>query len=311
MGETKFSVIVPAFNVAPYIEECLRSVLQQTYQDFEVIVVDDCSTDGTVDVVRGFGDSRVRLIRNLENGGVSYTRNVAIGEARGEYLVILDSDDLMAPNRLEIFNRYLESGPSDLIFDDLLYVRNGHSVAGLTAYSARSLRPSDLDAMGYSEFVQKDLGILQGMVRRGFLTEHSISYANGHSHGEDFLFYSEIFLSGGDVRFIPEALYVYCQRDASLATSVSTAYYEGFIDSTRLVLNKYESSIRGSSYERLLKARLRRQTTALGSYQATSMLKRGDIGSALSYLIRHPTIGIALGSQMTRRVSAMVPRRDG
>jgi len=87
------SVIIPAYNAENYIEKAIQSVLEQTYPNFEVIVIDDNSTDRTVDVVREFRDERIKLLVNEQNMGPSYSRNRGIIEAKGEWIALLDSDD--------------------------------------------------------------------------------------------------------------------------------------------------------------------------------------------------------------------------
>jgi glycosyltransferase involved in cell wall biosynthesis len=105
----KVSVIIPAFNCARYIADAIDSVLAQTYQDFEIIVVDDESTDGTGEVVRQYGD-RVRCIRQ-KNRGPSGAKNTGIQAARGEYISTLDGDDLWMPDRLEKLTPLLDQQP--------------------------------------------------------------------------------------------------------------------------------------------------------------------------------------------------------
>jgi glycosyltransferase involved in cell wall biosynthesis len=96
------SVIIPAFNAADFIRQALKSVLAQTYQEIEVIVVDDGSTDATCAIVEEFAkkDDRIRLVRQW-NAGVGAARNTAIGEARGKYIAPLDADDFWFPEKLE------------------------------------------------------------------------------------------------------------------------------------------------------------------------------------------------------------------
>ena len=95
------SVIIPAYNRAHVVDQAINSVLQQIYQDFEIIVVDDASTDNTEDVVKGFGDPRIHYLRQQQNRGAPWARNLGAEVARGEYLAFLDSDDLWYPEFLK------------------------------------------------------------------------------------------------------------------------------------------------------------------------------------------------------------------
>ena len=109
------TVVVPAYNVAGYVGECVSSLLAQTYADIEVVVVDDGSTDGTAAAVEraAAGDPRVRLFRR-ENGGVSRSRNFAMGQAEGEYLLFVDADDVVAPDYVEALVAPLAAGVCEL-----------------------------------------------------------------------------------------------------------------------------------------------------------------------------------------------------
>ncbi|NJL48403.1 MAG: glycosyltransferase family 2 protein [Leptolyngbyaceae cyanobacterium SM2_5_2] len=95
------SVIIPAYNTEDYIERAVRSVLEQSFQELEVVVVDDASTDRTYEVVKAIDDPRVKLFKNEKNSGAGATRNRAIQESQGEWIAVLDSDDWYAPQRLE------------------------------------------------------------------------------------------------------------------------------------------------------------------------------------------------------------------
>lgn len=103
----KVSVIVPNYNKGEYIEDCLMSVSRQTFKDFECIVIDDCSTDNSVDVIEKVisQDNRFRLIKNEKNMGVGVNRNIGISLSNSEYIVTLDSDDYISDNFLaECYN---------------------------------------------------------------------------------------------------------------------------------------------------------------------------------------------------------------
>lgn len=95
------SVIMPSWNTAQYIAQSIQSVINQTYTKWELIIVDDCSTDNTDEVVEGFKDKRIKYLKNEVNSGAALTRNRAMREARGEWIAFLDSDDLWRSTKLE------------------------------------------------------------------------------------------------------------------------------------------------------------------------------------------------------------------
>jgi len=113
------SIIIPAYNAAPYIERTIRSVLDQSFTDFEVIVVDDGSTDPTATIVSTIVDPRVNLVRRA-NGGVSNARNTGIDLARGGIIGFLDADDAFEPKALEVKVKALAAPDVDWVFSDLL-----------------------------------------------------------------------------------------------------------------------------------------------------------------------------------------------
>lgn len=99
--EDMVSIIMPSYNTASYIKESIQSVLNQTYTNWELIIVDDCSTDETDEVLTTITDSRIKYFKNKENSGAAISRNKALREARGQWIAFLDSDDLWMPNKLE------------------------------------------------------------------------------------------------------------------------------------------------------------------------------------------------------------------
>lgn len=90
------SIVMPAYNSEPFIDESIRSVQSQTYGDWELLIVDDCSTDKTISIANEIarGDSRIHVFQNKQNSGAAYSRNRALREAKGDWIAFLDSDDL-------------------------------------------------------------------------------------------------------------------------------------------------------------------------------------------------------------------------
>ena len=111
MKTPKISVIMPAYNSEQYIAEAIESILNQTFSDFEFIIINDGSTDKTADIVRSYDDSRIRFIDNSVNQGISTTANLGLELANGEYIARMDSDDISHSNRFEKQVTYMDAHP--------------------------------------------------------------------------------------------------------------------------------------------------------------------------------------------------------
>lgn len=101
------SIIMPSYNTARFIGESINSVINQTYENWELLIVDDCSTDNTDDIVKDFTDKRIHYYKNDRNSGAAVSRNKALREAKGKWIAFLDSDDLWKPEKLEKQLRFM------------------------------------------------------------------------------------------------------------------------------------------------------------------------------------------------------------
>ena len=114
------SIVVPVYNAAPYIENTVQMVLQQTYQDFELILVDDCSTDNSValleELLEQRKDVRLRLVKKERNQGAAAARNTGLDMASGRYIAFLEADDVWLPHRLEAGLRFMEEKKAGFVF---------------------------------------------------------------------------------------------------------------------------------------------------------------------------------------------------
>jgi glycosyltransferase involved in cell wall biosynthesis len=124
------SVVLPTYNRAHLLRRAIQSILSQTYQNFEVIVVDDCSRDNTEEVVKRFCDERIRYVRNKERKGAPFSRNVGIKVARGEYVAFQDSDDEWLPKKLEKQVDVFKNSPKEVgaVYTSFWWIGEGRKV---------------------------------------------------------------------------------------------------------------------------------------------------------------------------------------
>ena len=120
------SIIMPSYNTANYISESINSVINQTYKNWELIIVDDCSTDNTDEIVNKFlKDGRIKYLKNEKNSGAAISRNKALREAKGRWIAFLDSDDLWVPEKLEKQINFMEKNGYFFTYTDYRTNLNG------------------------------------------------------------------------------------------------------------------------------------------------------------------------------------------
>lgn len=119
------SVIMPSFNTGEYIAASVESVLAQTYPNWELLIVDDCSTDNTTEVICRYQDPRIILLKNKTNSGAALSRNYALREAKGRWIAFLDSDDTWEPKKLEKQLRFMQENGYAFTFTDYRICLNG------------------------------------------------------------------------------------------------------------------------------------------------------------------------------------------
>ncbi len=140
------SVIIPAYNASRFIEDTVKSVIAQTFPEWECIVVDDCSTDNTFELVSAIAENepRLRVIQNSENMRVAKTRMAGVAAARGKYVAFLDSDDMFVPEKLERQIDLLESTRSDFVCSSYELVDENAEPLGIVSCVPSKIKQDDL-----------------------------------------------------------------------------------------------------------------------------------------------------------------------
>ena len=209
------SVIMPAFNVDPYITETIDSVLKQTFQEFELIIINDGSTDGTEAVISAFQCKDPRIVYYKQNNrGVAASRNQGLLMARGESIAFLDADDLWDPYFLE--KALIQKNKlTDCVFSENNWLLpSGRYIR----YSERlSIEAVEGSGNVLLQFVQKRISIhiCAILLKKEFLVNNGITFTDGCMMGEDTEFKCKTFAMAS-IGYIPEVLMTYRQRKGSL-----------------------------------------------------------------------------------------------
>ena len=221
------SIVIAAKDAAAFVGDALRSALAQTMSDLEVIVVDDGSSDDTSGVVLACanGDPRVRLLRNEQPQGVSRARNRAIGEARGQWIAVLDADDAFLPDRLDRMVADATARDLDMLADNLALRDFATGASNGRAYPAEWMARRDL--LTFADLLARDMpglphkmfGCIKPLMRRSFLQANGIAYRDDVWCAEDFLLYAQTLLKGARFGVIDDPLYVYAERSDSVSAS--------------------------------------------------------------------------------------------
>ncbi|MEU2229691.1 bifunctional glycosyltransferase family 2 protein/CDP-glycerol:glycerophosphate glycerophosphotransferase [Streptomyces vietnamensis] len=179
----RFSVIIPVYGVEGYIRECLESVTSQSYRDFEVIAVDDCSVDGSGAIIDEFAarDPRVRAVHRAQNGGIGAARNTGVEHARGDYLLFLDGDDSIRPGSLQAMaDRLAESrDPEILIFDHVRTHYDGKVEASKTGPILAGIRDQVVNPVDHLELLRIFAVVWNRVYRRDFFTGEGYAFTDG------------------------------------------------------------------------------------------------------------------------------------
>lgn len=213
-GTPKVSVVMPLYNKAPFVERSITSVLGQSFENFELIVVNDGSTDNSEELVRNFSDPRIKLFSTV-NRGVSCARNKALDSASGEWVAFIDADDEWSADHLMIIVNVIRENPQALIICDE-YRGKGYSfVSQLIESNSGWLTPSatsdvSVVVFDYLNALVSGLFVVScssAMVRRSALEKYGVRFQEGMRYGEDLNFWIRLSRLGS---------FIYCDYPGSL-----------------------------------------------------------------------------------------------
>jgi teichuronic acid biosynthesis glycosyltransferase TuaG len=210
---TTVSIIIPTFNAGKYIEGALASIFAQSFQDFEIILIDDGSTDNTSDQVRAIQDSRI-IYCYKENQGPAAARNRGLQLAKGEFIAFLDVDDLWQPHKLEMHLNLMKNFPQMGMSFSWFQILFEQPVQRL---ESPWFAPPKKKVLGFVDFLERNwTGHSSSVVLRTQCMRDCQGFDESFYTGEDYYLWLQIAQKGWDIGFLPEALSVYRRRTGSL-----------------------------------------------------------------------------------------------
>ena len=220
------SVIIPVYNVEDYLHVCLNSVLNQSYEDLEIICVDDVSTDSSLEILEYFAkkDSRITIIKNESNGGCGFSRNQGLKVAKGKYIAFLDSDDWYSHDTLEIAVKKAEQDNLDLVlFKTIVFYEKTHKFGHERYYDMEFMNKFDNKVFNHWDLDKTKLFDLSNaawnkLYLKSFLDENNLRFPNENLLHEDNPFFYKLITSAERVTIINKFLHNRRRRPNSLVT---------------------------------------------------------------------------------------------
>lgn len=240
------SVVLPIYNVEKYIRKCLESLVSQTFSDFEVICVDDCGIDSSMQIVNEFveTDSRFKVVKHLKNRGLSAARNTGIDNAKGQYIVFVDSDDWVNVELLaKIVGAFEQNDVKSVWFNALIHQNSISQIYSLNNDIKQDCL-INLSSDNINDFASY---AWNKAFRLSDLKYTKIRFPEG-LYFEDSEFYYKIFSHFSDIYFIAEPLYHYQLRENSIVTG-SKDVEKKFEDMFQITVNLYNYFIEMGTFE--------------------------------------------------------------
>ena len=222
----KVSIIMPVYKTAPYLREAMDSMLSQTFTDFELIVLDDCSPDNAEEILDTYDDPRIVRYKGEKNVGLSNVLNVGMEMAKGKYIARMDSDDVSLPNRLQVQVDYLEQHPEI----DLVSV-------GMQLFGAKEevwIREKDPEKVKINALFHSPVLHASSVWRKESFKKNGLRFIQNMVPAEDYDLWTRALLKGLKLVNLPDLLYKYRIHDAQ-----ATLQTEKSAEKCRIVQQNY------------------------------------------------------------------------
>lgn len=315
------SVVIAAYNVEKCIPRAIESALSQSRPPEEILVVDDASSDNTVDIVRNISRTNlsVQIIASPKNGGPARARNAAIQQATGDWIAILDADDAWRPERLERLLAVADEQKADFVADNLiLYDHVAKREAGTAFAPQWKIRRIEAIDLFANDFAGEGFhfGGLKPILRRDFLSRNRLKYDDSFRYGEDFTLYAEMLFCGASAVVTSEPLYIFSTRLGSLSGALSPysrspTNFRALAEASDKIRVKYSHLI-NDKFDDVISRRRRHVMAVHGANVAREFRRSGRIDQYALQVLRNPDVFALLMKRTYRRgvraVGAFKPR---
>lgn len=224
------SIIVPIYNTAKYLDECIQSILHQTYSNLEIILVDDGSTDNSLQICKKYAkqDPRIRIFHK-ENGGLSSARNAGLELATGDYLMFCDADDFYLSNSCELLEKEITEKNADYVIGNYIHCSEEGKLWEYPIFRKEKYSNFQLDIHDYEKsFYIMSSSVCNKIFRLSYIRKLNLHFVD-KIPAEDAIFTTSCFIKSKAVFYIDDIIYIYRQRKngTSISTNNNLNYFRG------------------------------------------------------------------------------------
>ncbi|MEM7717660.1 MAG: glycosyltransferase [Pseudomonadota bacterium] len=298
----ELTVIMANRNGADFLADAVKAVLAQEFRDLELIVSDDGSSDNSLQLLSAFDDPRLRVLASTESTGPSGARNRALDVARGQWIGIVDADDLMHPTRFQTLMATAHRRNAMIVADNQLFFIGDDRMTGETLFPAiNSVTQIETEALLAPRFAGAPnmLGYLKPLVGRDLL--EGLRYRADLRVGEDFDLLVRLSMAGHALTLVPEPLYYYRRRTGSLSHRLTPE------DAGAMITALSELPSQTAAQANAIKVRISALQKRMNLEGVVSDLKARQIGQAMMKLARSPSTVPALGEIAKRKLLKDTP----
>jgi len=241
----KISIIVPIYNVEKYLRDCIESIENQTYQEIEILLINDGSTDSSLEICKEYArkNNKIKII-NKKNGGLSDARNVGLEHAKGKYIMFVDSDDYLAPNSCEVLYNAIKDTDFQFITGNFAFTNND----GIPWKKPMFSEKFDNIILGIEDY-KKAFYLVNSTVwnkifRKEFIDNHGLKFEVGLL-AEDAVFTTLAFLKTKKTCYIKDIVYYYRQREikkgnTSISFNCSVDYFKKVNQAYKIIYKNFK-----------------------------------------------------------------------